>query len=215
MEQSALTSTQRQAMAFVAKEPNLKSFYLTGGTALAAYYLGHRISEDLDFFSFTEPDMIFIHEFANRLKQELSADSIRYERLYDRNQFYFLLGDSELKIEFTKYPFPQLEQPAVIENISVDSQHDIAANKLMTMLDRFDPKDFVDLYFLLQERSLSDIRGDAERKFGMKIDSVFLGGELMKARRIEALPKMLKPISIEELKSFFMDTAKGLAPEIF
>ena len=29
----------------------VKNFYLTGGTALSAYYLKHRISDDLDFFS--------------------------------------------------------------------------------------------------------------------------------------------------------------------
>jgi predicted nucleotidyltransferase component of viral defense system len=29
----------------------LRFFYLTGGTALAAYYLRHRLSEDLDFFA--------------------------------------------------------------------------------------------------------------------------------------------------------------------
>ena len=29
--------------------------------------------------------------------------------------------------------------------------NDIAVNKLMTIVDRFDPKDFVDLYFLLQK----------------------------------------------------------------
>jgi hypothetical protein len=29
----------------------LPDFYLTGGTALAEFYLQHRLSEDLDFFS--------------------------------------------------------------------------------------------------------------------------------------------------------------------
>ena len=31
------------------------------------------------------------------------------------------------------------------------------------LLDRFDPKDFVDLYFLLQDRSLDEIRLDAQK----------------------------------------------------
>lgn len=31
--------------------PFAKSFFFTGGTALAAFYLGHRESQDLDFFS--------------------------------------------------------------------------------------------------------------------------------------------------------------------
>jgi predicted nucleotidyltransferase component of viral defense system len=35
--------------------------------------------------------------------------------------------------------------------VRVDSEYDIAANKLMALVDRFDPKDCVDLYFLLQK----------------------------------------------------------------
>ena len=32
------------------------TFYLTGGTALSEFYLQHRLSEDLDFFSEEELD---------------------------------------------------------------------------------------------------------------------------------------------------------------
>jgi hypothetical protein len=35
-----------------------------------------------------------------------------------------------------------------------------------------------------------------------------------KVRRIVALPKMLKPLNIEELKSFFTNQAKQLSSEI-
>jgi hypothetical protein len=47
---SVLTSTQERFLSgfFRDVEP---PYYLTGGTALAAYYLGHRYSDDLDFFT--------------------------------------------------------------------------------------------------------------------------------------------------------------------
>jgi len=215
MKQEVLTVTQKKAIAFVAKEVKLSRFYLTGGTALSAYYLRHRISEDLDFFVFKEPDKLFLHAFADQLKNALKASAFRFERLYDRNQFFFQLGDGELKIEFTKYPFRQLEQPIMHNGIRVDSLRDISANKMMAMLDRFDPKDFVDLYFLLRKFQLKDIRKDVEKKFEMGTDNIFLGGELMKARRIEALPKMLKPLILKDLKTFFAEQAKQLGPQIF
>ncbi len=101
----------------MAEEPKLADFYLTGGTALAAYYLHHRISDDLDFFSFNEPDIIFIHEFVNKLKVELAAETVRFEKLHDRNQFFFVLGEDELKVEFTKYPFEQLENSKIREGL--------------------------------------------------------------------------------------------------
>lgn len=215
MEQVILNDGQKKVIAAVAREPNLSDFYLSGGTALAAYYLHHRLSDDLDFFIFEEPDKIFLHGFAGKLKKIIDANSLRFERLYDRNQFFFGFGQEELKVEFSKYPFRQLEKPVIRDGIKVDGLRDMAANKLMVMLDRFDSKDFVDLFFILKELNLEDIRRDAEKKFGTKIDDIFLGGEFAKVKRVEALPKMIKRITIEELKIFFAKEAKKLGPKIF
>lgn len=214
MEQTILTPAQKAVIALVAQEQNLTHFYLTGGTALAEYYLQHRTSDDLDFFTLEKPDQLFLHTFAQRIQENLGAQHARYERLYDRNQFFFNFRNGELKVEFTQYPFPQLDRPTKKNGMPVDSIRDIAANKLVTLLDRFDPKDFVDLYFLLQTTDLKLIHKDAEKKFGMGIDNVFLGGELAKVRRIKTLPRMLKPLTIEKLKILFMNKAKELSPDI-
>lgn len=215
MEQAVLSEAQKKIIKAVAGEPNLADFYLTGGTALAAYYFQHRISDDLDFFIFKEPDKIFLRGFAEKLKIIIDAESVRYERLYDRNQFFFQTAGEELKVEFSKYPFIQLNEPILKDGVKIDSLRDITANKLMAMLDRFDPKDFVDLYFILKEFKLEDIRLDAEKKFGIGVSYVFLGGEIAKVKRVEALPKMIKPITIKDLKDFFAKKAKELEPKIF
>lgn len=215
MEQDLLTPDQKKVIAMVAGEPRLARFYLTGGTALAAYYLRHRISDDLDFFIFEEPDVLLLREVAEQMRRELGGAEVRFERLYDRYQYFFACASGELKIEFTRYPFQQLEEPLMHDGIQVDSMRDIAANKLMALLDRFDPKDFADLYFLMQERPLEEMRKDVEQKFKMKVGSLFLGGELMKVRRIEAFPKMILPLEVETVKDFFIARGRELAPEIF
>jgi len=46
-----LTPIQRSFIAEFALLPDQAQFYLAGGTALAEYYLGHRLSFDLDFFT--------------------------------------------------------------------------------------------------------------------------------------------------------------------
>lgn len=214
MEQEILTRTQRKVIEAVAKETKLDKFYLSGGTALAACYLKHRFSDDLDFFTFEDPDAIFLHSFAEKLKKAIGADNFDYEKLYDRSQFYFKFNGEELKLEFTKYPFKQLDKAVEWNGIKTDSLKDIAANKLMAMLDRFDPKDFVDLYFLLQEFNLNEIKRNAETKFGIKIDNLFLGSELAKVRRVEGLPRMVKEITVGELKDFFGEEAKKLKNQI-
>ncbi|OHA02019.1 MAG: hypothetical protein A3C11_00045 [Candidatus Sungbacteria bacterium RIFCSPHIGHO2_02_FULL_49_12] len=215
MEQDILTENQRAVIREVAAAPELRGFYLSGGTALAAYYLKHRLSDDLDFFSAENPDPIFLRAFAETVKSSVGATAVRFQRLYERNQFFFMLPGDELKVEFTRYPFSQLEKLSEHDGIKIDSLRDIAANKLAALLDRFDPKDFVDLYFLLQKFDLTHIRTDTEKKFGALIDPLFLGGELAKARRIAALPKMILPLAIAELQKFYADLAQTLTPSIF
>lgn len=215
MEQKILTHTQKRVLEIVSQEKKLNGFYLSGGTALAEYYFQHRLSEDLDFFIFDEPDKIFLHSFAENLKTIMKAKKLGFQRLYDRNIFVFSFDKEELKLEFTKYPFPELEKCIIRDGIKIDSLRDIAANKLMTLLDRFDPKDFVDLYFIFKKFKPEQVRKDMEKKFGVKINDMTLGGEFAKARHIEALPKMVKEISVEEIKNFFTKKAKELEPNIF
>jgi len=46
-----ITDLQRQILLIFSKIPDSNVFYLTGGTALAEFYLGHRKSFDLDIFT--------------------------------------------------------------------------------------------------------------------------------------------------------------------
>lgn len=50
-----LQPLQKRFLTFWFSLPDHDRFYLTGGTALAEFYLGHRISFDLDFFTAEEP----------------------------------------------------------------------------------------------------------------------------------------------------------------
>lgn len=214
MEQEILTENQRLVIKTIAEDKKLKNFYLSGGTALAAYFLHHRFSDDLDFFSEKEFDRTYLHKFIEKLKNVLGAKKVEYQKLYDRNIFIFKLKNEDLKVEFTEYPFSILAKQSKKDDITVDSFRDVAANKLMALLDRFDPKDFVDLYFILKERRLDSVRKDTEKKFGIKIDNIFLGGELSKVRRIEALPKMIKPVTVEKLKDFFSKQSQDLKDSV-
>ena len=49
---SILSENQKKFLKLLSEEKSICAhFYLTGGTALAEFYLHHRLSEDLDFFS--------------------------------------------------------------------------------------------------------------------------------------------------------------------
>ncbi len=214
MEQEILKEWQKKAIDYVFANDQLSNFYLTGGTALSGYYLHHRISDDLDFFSFGDFDAIFLHGISEILKEIIGAEEVRFSKLYDRNQFFYLVKGEENKIEFTKYPFKQLQDINNFDKVKIDSEYDIAVNKLMTIVDRFDPKDFVDLYFLLQKYDTLKLKEGVRLKFGQILDPLTIGSSFSKVRNIEALPKMTIPLAISELKDFFNNESKKLLPDV-
>lgn len=66
MKMEILSQLQKEFFVEIARIAYLKdTFYLTVGTALAAFYLQHRYSEDLDFFTETEVDIANLSVFYN------------------------------------------------------------------------------------------------------------------------------------------------------
>ena len=122
----------------------VQGFYLTGGTALSLQ-LGHRESQDLDFFSQKD----FQPE---ELQREL-------EKLGNLGSVELSLGTlncflDEVKLQFLHYPYPLLEEKITWENVQISSKLDIACTKLITVSARGSKKDFIDIYFLLNEYPL-------------------------------------------------------------
>lgn len=52
-----LTPLHKKTLAAIGQTTLADSFYLTGGTALSAFYLEHRYSVDLDFFT-SDPNAV-------------------------------------------------------------------------------------------------------------------------------------------------------------
>lgn len=214
MGKTLLTSDQIAALEEFKKDQILSSvFYLTGGTALTEFYLQHRYSDDLDFFTAEDFPHIEVEKFIKTLKIKLSAKFVSYKKLYDRRIFIFQFENKpELKIEFSLYPFKQIKQFENFGGISVDSLEDIATNKLMAMIDRNEPKDFFDLYFLLDKHfNLMRLVENINKKFSFKIDLLTLGSELAKVRHLNL--EMIRPIinaNNEEIKLFFEKQASTL-----
>jgi predicted nucleotidyltransferase component of viral defense system len=191
------------------------NYYLTGGTALSAFYLGHRLSEDMDFFTDAEEKMAPIEFLTGIIKGLPSLDQIHFERLFDRRIFVVTFKDSQtLKVEFTSYPFKSLEDRPVIGDLRVDSLLNIVTGKLFAMSDRFDPKDFVDLYFVLKSKALkleNLVKMTGER-FDIKGLDFVIPERFLLAKRITSkdLPLMIDKIDLDDMKRHFLEQASRL-----
>jgi len=216
---SILSKNQKHILAIISKEKLIcDNFYLTGGTALAEFYLHHRLSEDLDFFSEKEFDPQNISVFLKKIKTEAKIKKVEYQQSFNRNLFFLDLADGDkIKMEFTYFPFFRIEKKEKLGDLSVDSVLDIAVNKVFTIYQKPRARDFIDLYFILEkhpELSLDDLVKKAQIKFGNYIDPIQLGSQYIKAKELKDFPKMLENIKENVWQEFFMVEAKKLSSKI-
>lgn len=210
-----LTPLQEKIFEAVAKDAVLsKNFYFTGGTALSAFHLYHRESEDMDFFS----ENNFNTNSAISIMGKVSAN-IKVPFRFTENErvriFEFVKNDKLLiKVDFNYYPYKRLKEGIFYKDFAIDSLLDIATNNLLTVNQRTEVKDFVDLYFLFKHFTLWDLLYGLEKKFGMEMDLILIASDFMKVEDFEFMPKMIKPLTLLELQNFFKQKAKELAEKV-
>lgn len=182
----------------------LSSFYLSGGTGLSLQ-LGHRESEDLDFFSrdsFTP----------QRLEMELTPfGSLRQTEFAEGTLNTFL---NEVKLQFLEYPYPLLQPFVEWKGIQLSSVLDIGCTKLQTISMRGSKKDFVDLYFLLEKHSLEDLLLYAQVKYAQSDYSqthIIKSLVYFEDAEGQPMPRMHKPVQWEEIKEKIILEVKSLS----
>lgn len=219
MARQILTPLQQRFIHLIAGEKTFqKNFYLTGGTALSAYYLKHRYSEDLDFFTCRPVDILAINVFLKKIKSLAGISKIDFEQSFNRNIFFLHVKKDVLKAEFTYFPFEQIEPPIHRDGIAIDSIVDIAVNKAFTILQNPRSRDFIDLYFILKKYRKFTLEGllkFARAKFDAQIDPLQLGTQFLKAKDILDLPRMLKKLDHNQWRGYFLKEAESLSKKIF
>ena len=208
-----LTPLQRRLLAEIGESPLKDEFFLTGGTALAALYLQHRYSVDLDLFTENPAAVAQVvptmQEIAHRLGLEITftrtlgtfLEAFVISPDGERVEFDFA-QDSPYRLEPTRFD-PQLQ-------LAVDNPTDIACNKLSALFDRAEPKDFVDVYFIVREFLPFEQLVALARQKHVGMDDYWLAMALAQVEQVSVLPRMVKPLSLDELKAFFLARAKEL-----
>jgi len=128
--------------------PELREFYLVGGTALALQ-LGHRNSIDIDLFTkndFTPESLLKFLEPAFSIQPSFAT----------KNTLLSIINS--IKVDFICHAYPLVLPPITEEGITFLSLQDIAAMKLNAISNSGKRlKDFIDVYFLLEHFSLKEM----------------------------------------------------------
>jgi len=183
-------------------------FYLTGGTALAEFYLGHRKSYDLDIFT-REENLIL--PFSYTAEKRLSSKGFLLKVIRRFSTFIeFELGveDEKVRVQFA-YDSPfYFEQPLESDlGIKVNSYRDIIVDKLLAFTGRTEPRDAIDIYFILKKENIWELIKLASQK-DLGFDIYWLA---LAFQKVEEFPdeisrwpvELLLEINIKNLKNKF------------
>lgn len=129
--------------------PELKDFYLAGGTALSLYK-GHRISVDLDLFSITD---FQIEDILPALERKFP--DMQYSNPNHPVGLFAFIRD--IKVDFIRHHnFQWISEPYVEDGLRLAGIADIMAMKIAAIMKRGVKKDFWDIAELLNEYSVRE-----------------------------------------------------------
>lgn len=193
--------------------PDLKSGYLGGGTALALQ-LGHRRSDDLDFFL---PEQFNTQALIQELGKQGSAVTV----LIQTSRHTELIVESS-KVDLIREQVP-LTRPTLpinsrIRNLKMADTVDIARMKLLSIGSRGSRKDFVDLFCLTRDtidlRSLISL--SMEENQGVRYSKLLFLKALVdfEAADLEPDPVMIWDVDWDTVKKALITEVKQIAGEI-
>ncbi|MGH9364313.1 MAG: nucleotidyl transferase AbiEii/AbiGii toxin family protein [Thermoanaerobaculia bacterium] len=193
-----LTQAQQTLLELLSRIPEVRTYYLAGGTALALH-LGHRRSRDLGFFRAKE----FVpQDLLSALRGTTGVDVLQ------EGAGTLTAKLDGIPVSFFHYDYPLLR--SLYESpwgLFVADPEDVAAMKLAAIAGRGSRKDFVDLYVYAKQAAPLERLFDRfhEKYRGVNVDPYHLLRSLtfFDDAEAEPMPDMLKVTSWDEIKSFF------------
>jgi predicted nucleotidyltransferase component of viral defense system len=197
-------------------------FYLTGGTALACFYLQHRKSNDLDFFTADEE---IILPFSYRLEEALKLERMDIQRRRGIRSFVELLVEKDKEITIIRlacdaaFRLEPVKEFSEYPRLKIDSLIDIAANKLLALFGRATLRDFIDVYFLVKKAKFmpEDLMEKAKKK-DPSFDLYWLGVALERINTFQEdsseMLLLVERVDFKEVFLFFHHWREKIAKEL-
>ena len=215
-----LTNLQKKILKILNNLQDIEALYLTGGTALSLY-LKHRKSFDIDLFTASEELILPFSNNLEKVLKENGLDTKRTKTFHTFTEFVVTEEDTITVIQIALDSPYKLSKPVIFEdfpNLKISSFIDISANKLLALLGRSDPRDFIDVYFIIKSGKLSReqlIESAKKKDTGFDLywlAIAFKNAELLTQEILETY--MVDKISLKELKQFFKNWQEEIVKEI-
>lgn len=188
-------------------------FYLTGGTALARFYFQHRESVDLDLFSQNQQlDFSAVNLEVERIGRELKLITIKQVTTNTFLQFIFEdIEKNTLKVDLVKdipVHFGECKQEG---KVKLDSLENIGSNKITAIFCRTDHKDFIDLYYILNETDFTfEYLVSLAKQKDLGLTDFYLANSIDQIESASQIPVLLKPLDLNKYNEFYKKLSRDL-----
>jgi hypothetical protein len=153
---------------------------LAGGMVLALH-IGHRESIDLDFFTIAPFRVDSIIAAIRKTGQEF--------RILSEGQDHVVAEIDEVKVSLFLYDYPFIGGVLQYKGVHVAGILDIAAMKAIAICQRGTKRDFVDMYFILQNLPFHKIAKHMVQRFGKeRVNPILIGKSLVYFADAESNP---------------------------
>ena len=173
-----------------------EGFYLAGGTALALQ-IGHRTSIDFDFYTQKHFDSAQLSDY---LKGTFSSLEVDFQ---EEDTLKLKVGKTEFS--FFYYRYPLIGKLKEFQGIKLASIEDIAAMKIIAIVQRGTKRDFIDIFYLLKIYKLDEMIKLAIKKYPGQQKVVLL--KALSYFKDADVEKYKRPIKIFD-KNFSWEKAK-------
>jgi hypothetical protein len=185
-------------------------FVLAGGTGLALL-IGHRISEDLEFFS--DQDFSTDELFQQIKRKKLSPVILQEEK------GTLTITANDVKVSFLHYAYPFKEKMNDLDGVPIAGMIDIASMKMIAISQRGAKRDFVDLFAVMQSVPFWKIAENMIERFGKdRVNAVHIGKSMVyfNDADIDPNPRYLgsKKPDWENVKKFFKKNAQQMVLDL-
>jgi hypothetical protein len=181
-----------------------EGFYLAGGTGLALQ-IGHRDSIDFDFFKKDDYDTAFL---INKLESVFIDHELSITQ-QDKNTVSCSV-DNNIRLSFFSYNYALLKPLTGTDYFQLASIEDIACMKLSAIMSRAAEKDYVDLYFILQQISLDNLLDSCRKKYRSLDEMIILKSLLFfeDVQKEHILFKEGHKVSLKQIKKCFQESVR-------
>ncbi len=197
--------------------PFAKSFFLTGGTALSAFYLAHRESQDLDFFSLSPFNTLALQTTFQEIAARLDATLTTQIRSQTYNELYLVDTKKrwQQKIDIVQEQPKHFGEIIHIDTVAVDSLVNIATNKILAIFGRLEPKDYIDLFAICTTTKFSfdELFTKAKEK-DSGLSEFYFANVIANVEQFETLPKIRMAFRKKAFVAFYQDLSRHLLLKI-